>query len=216
MWVSQTSCTSNDPSDTRAGKWRAAHVQRQSAMKQPLPRFETTEGELPLRPSYGLKTRLSGTAEASLFTQLSPPRQALIRLCQTINFGSIENLEVRDSEPVFDPPPVVLRDMKLDSDEGPRPELALSDFILSNEILRLMSHLTEMRCGIIRGIEVRGGLPRRILLEQVLQPAAGSADFAGGRKCSGRIPLKQDALGFAKHQRPMNDTGTVMKKENRK
>ena len=32
-------------------------------------------------------------------SDLSPGRQALVRLCQTINFGSIENLEVRDCEP---------------------------------------------------------------------------------------------------------------------
>jgi hypothetical protein len=142
------------------------------------------------------------TAQPQRYSQLSPARQNLIRLCQTINFGSIENLEVRDGEPTFDPPPVMLRDLKLDSDDGPRPELALSDFILSNEILRLMSHLTEMRFGIIRRVEVRGGLPRRILLEQVLQPTAGLADLAGGSKCSGRIPLKQDALGYRETSTP--------------
>jgi hypothetical protein len=50
-----------------------------------------------------------------------------------------------------------------------RPELALADFIVSNEILRLMRHLDEMKIGTIRRVEVRGGIPRRILLEsQVL------------------------------------------------
>ena len=98
-------------------------------------------------------------------SDLTPGRQALVRLCQTINFGSIENLEVRDSEPVFDPPPVMLRDLKLDSDEGPRPELALTDFVVSNEIVRLMRHLDEMKSGTVRRVEVRGGIPRRILLE---------------------------------------------------
>jgi hypothetical protein len=38
-----------------------------------------------------------------------PGRQALVRLCETINYGSIENLEVRDCEPAFDPAPVMLR-----------------------------------------------------------------------------------------------------------
>jgi hypothetical protein len=45
-----------------------------------------------------------------LFSQVSQPRQALIRLCQTINHGSIEDLQVEHSEPVFDPWPLILKD----------------------------------------------------------------------------------------------------------
>jgi hypothetical protein len=107
-------------------------------------------------------------------SDLTPGRKALVRLCQTLNFGSIENLEVRDSDPVFDPAPVILRDLKLDSDKEPRPEVALGDFIVSNEVERLMTHLDEIKFGTIRHIEVRGGLPRRILLEQALKPAQAS------------------------------------------
>ena len=91
-------------------------------------------------------------------SDLSPARQALVRLCQAINHGSIEDLEVRYSEPVFDPWPVTLRDVKLDSDEGPRPEVSLADFVVSDEVLRLMSLLDEMNCGTIRHIEVRAGI----------------------------------------------------------
>ncbi len=113
-------------------------------------------------------------------SDLSPGRQALVRLCETINHGSIENLEVRNCEPTFDPAPVMLRDIKLDSNEWPRPELVLADFVVSNEIIRLMSHLDEMKLGTVRRVEVRGGIPRRILLEsQVLGSPAGSIDSAG-------------------------------------
>jgi hypothetical protein len=140
-------------------------------MKQPLPRFETAKGDLPLGPT--------DIAEWLRFSQLTPPRQALIRICQTINFGSIENLEIRDSEPTFDPPPVMLRDLKLDSDDGPRPELALADFIVGNEIVRLMGHLDEMKLGNIRRVEVRGGLPRRIVLEQMLSRFISTGPCAG-------------------------------------
>jgi hypothetical protein len=86
-------------------------------------------------------------------------------LCQAINHGSIEDLEVRHSEPVFDPWPVTLRDVKLDSDEGPRPELALADFVVSDEVYRLMRLLDEMKCGTIRRVEVHAGVPRRMLIE---------------------------------------------------
>lgn len=99
------------------------------------------------------------------FLDLSPARQALVRLCQTINHGSIEHLKVEKGEPVFDPAPVVLKDVKLDSDEAPRPELALPDFALSDEVLRLMNRLDEIKYGLVRRVEVRAGIPRRILVE---------------------------------------------------
>jgi hypothetical protein len=64
-------------------------------------------------------------------SQLSVSRQALVRLCQAANHGQIQNLEIRDGEPVFSPPPFVLADIKLDSDEEPRSELYRADFSLA-------------------------------------------------------------------------------------
>jgi hypothetical protein len=101
-------------------------------------------------------------------SHLSPARQALVRFCQTINHGCIESLEVRNSEPIFDPMPVMLKDVKLDSDEGARPELSLSDFVLSDEVMRLMSLLDKMKYGTLRRVEVRGGVPRRIQMAGTL------------------------------------------------
>jgi hypothetical protein len=40
---------------------------------------------------------------------LTPARKRLLELMQEINYGRIEKLHVRDGEPVFDPPPTVLR-----------------------------------------------------------------------------------------------------------
>jgi hypothetical protein len=98
-------------------------------------------------------------------SDLSPARQALVRLCQAINHGSIEDLEVLRSEPVFSPAPVMLKNVKLDSDEGPRPELALGDFVLSDQVCRLLRFIDELESGSIRHIEVRAGIPRRLVAE---------------------------------------------------
>jgi hypothetical protein len=57
----------------------------------------------------------------------------------------------------------------------------LSDFVVSNEIIRLMRHLTEIKLGTIRRVEVRGGLPRRILLESQVAPM-DSAEPGGSPK----------------------------------
>ena len=122
------------------------------------------------------------TNRALRFSELSNPRQKLVRLCQAINHGCIEKLEVEHAEPVFDPLPMVLKDVKLDADEGPRPELSLADFVVSDEVLRLMSRLDEMRSGVVRHLEVRAGIPRRIVLEsQALGGPETRPRQAGGR-----------------------------------
>ena len=105
------------------------------------------------------------------FSDLSAPRQRLLRLCQSINFGNIQDLHVRDREPAFSPPPLVLVDAKLDADEGPRPELDLTDFELSDEVRRLICRLDKIKNGTISRLEVRGGIPRRMIFESLLTEA---------------------------------------------
>jgi hypothetical protein len=99
------------------------------------------------------------------FRQLSAPRQALVRLFQSINYGRIEDLEVRSGEPVFNPAPRVLIDVRLTSDEVPRTEHELGDFALSEETVRLMDRLGELGDGSVTLIEIRAGLPRRMVVE---------------------------------------------------
>lgn len=98
-------------------------------------------------------------------SQLSGPRQALVRLCQALNFGSVYSLDVRGGDPVFESTPLVLYDLKLDVDESPRPEMAIGDFELSMEVRRLLAKLDEVQDGWIERIEVRAGIPRRMAIE---------------------------------------------------
>jgi hypothetical protein len=58
----------------------------------------------------------------------------------------------------------VLVDIRLDSEEPARDELALADFGLCAEVRRLMSLLDQVRNGRISKIEVRAGIPRRITI----------------------------------------------------
>jgi hypothetical protein len=97
------------------------------------------------------------------FSQLSSARQALIRACQAINCGQIQDLYVRDREPVFTPAPTLPVDVKLDQDETPRTEVQLADFEVADEVRRLLLQLDERKDWVMDKIEVRGGLPRRIV-----------------------------------------------------
>jgi hypothetical protein len=82
-----------------------------------------------------------------------------------INYGELRELEVRKGEPVFGSAAVVLADVRLDSDEKTRPEATLVDFNLCQEFRRMVRHLDEIEDGHINRIEVRAGLPRRMLFE---------------------------------------------------
>jgi len=108
-------------------------------------------------------------------SDLSPDRQALVRLCQEMNFGHILGLEVKKGDPVLDPPPEVLLDVKLDADEGSRPELTLADFELRIEVCRLLVRIDEVHNGWIERLEVRHGTPVRAVFRRRPADATSSA-----------------------------------------
>jgi hypothetical protein len=89
-------------------------------------------------------------------------------LCQTINYGQILGLDFSGGEPLFHPVPVVLLDLKLDIDENERPEVDLPDFVLSEENHRLFAKMDTIRNGRMERIEVRAGIPRRVVMERQL------------------------------------------------
>ena len=97
--------------------------------------------------------------------ELSPARQALVRLFQTTNYGEIRQLRVNDAEPVLNPAPIVFFDLKLDTDDELRPEIALTDFALCQEVCRLFDRLDEVRNGEIERISIRAGIPRRLVFQ---------------------------------------------------
>jgi hypothetical protein len=99
--------------------------------------------------------------------ELNPHRQRLLELMQQVNFGRLERLQVSRGNPCFDPPPRVIRELKLGSDNGPRPELQRADFELKTQVVELLQCLDEVGDGVIETIEVKHGLPFRVLVEGV-------------------------------------------------
>jgi hypothetical protein len=106
--------------------------------------------------------------EIRRFSALSPARQTLVRVSQAVNFGELQNIQVRNGDPIFDDTSLVILDAKLEKDELPRQELNLVDFVLCAEVSRLMSRLDELKNGKIKSLEVRAGIPRRLVFESWL------------------------------------------------
>ena len=101
------------------------------------------------------------------FSQVSAQRQGLIRLFQSTSYGCLQDLMIRDSEPILNSPhPVVFADLRLDVEERSRDELSLSDFVLCAEFVRLLSMFDEIGSGEISRIEIRAGVPRRLTIRK--------------------------------------------------
>jgi hypothetical protein len=71
-------------------------------------------------------------------------------------------LKIKDCDPVFDPHPLVMMDLKLDAEAGPRSEIELVDLALCREICRLMELFDELKDARVDRIEIRAGVPRRV------------------------------------------------------
>ena len=84
---------------------------------------------------------------------------------QRIDFGKIEGLIVRDSEPILDPLPRIICDVKLGTKNGPRPEASLDDFVLKDEVIELFAQFDALDGEILISLEVKHGLPFRIQWE---------------------------------------------------
>lgn len=97
---------------------------------------------------------------------LSPQRRRLVELLQRINFGRIEGLLVEAGEPVLDPLPDVRYEYKFGGDNGPRPELGRPDFALKAQLVELFEHLDRIVEGGIDVLEVKHGLPFRMIVSE--------------------------------------------------
>jgi hypothetical protein len=104
----------------------------------------------------------------------------LVRLCQETNYGFIHDLQIHERQPVFEPPPPVILDLKLDGTGESRPETVLADFQLPAEVFRLMEILDGFFSGTIESIEVRAGIPRRVVFRAKVQAFAPGNSMLDG------------------------------------
>ena len=98
---------------------------------------------------------------------LSPRRRRLLELLQQVNFGRVESLVVADGEPVFDPPPQIVREIKFGAENGPRQELGAADFNLKSQVVELLAFFDELQNGTVDVLEVKYGLPFRAIVPEV-------------------------------------------------
>ena len=124
----------------------------------------------PLRPSVfnnALLPILEDSRAAAEVTKatVSSSRRALLGLLQGVNFGTIEDLVLREGEPVLGTVPRLILTIKIGGrDNCPRPEVDRNDFVLKAEIVELFEHFDRIWNGTVT-IRVQHGLPTQISVE---------------------------------------------------
>ena len=98
---------------------------------------------------------------------LSSAQRRLLELMQDLNFGRILHLHVRDGEPLLEPPPRVVCEIKLGGEYRVRRELEMADFALKARVVEFFDLLTTLGDGVIACLEVKHGLPFVIDIEGV-------------------------------------------------
>ena len=98
-------------------------------------------------------------------SSLPPARALLLERMQQLRYGTVEGLVIRDCDPVFDPPPRFVRDVKFGANTSSRVEPAEADFRLKDQVRELFEHFDELGNGTIRSLQVANGLPLLMKLE---------------------------------------------------
>ena len=129
-------------------------------------------------PCAGSDRRATQSVHARRLSELPESAKALVRIMRELQFGRLEKLLLRNGEPYFDPPPVLIRVSRLGAgalDPGPEP----SDWALTSPVVELLDEFARIRDGMINRLEFRHGLPA--LLETTI-PARpeSSSDMSRG------------------------------------
>jgi len=99
-------------------------------------------------------------------SSLSKHKIRLVELMHRISFGRIEGLVVRNGEPVLDPPPRIVREIKFCGENGVRHESAKDDFVLKAQVIELLNQMEAMGEGVVQRLEVKHGLPLIMVVEE--------------------------------------------------
>ena len=113
-------------------------------------------------PSAGSDRRATHSVSTRRLSDLPESAKALVRIMRELQFGRFENLILRNGEPYFDPPPVLIRVSRLGvSAVEPSPEP--TDWTLTLPVVELLDEFARIRDGLLNRLEFRHGLP--VLLE---------------------------------------------------
>ena len=99
-------------------------------------------------------------------SSLSPQRTALLELMQSLRYGWIRHLPVRDGEPESDESVAIIQNVKMNGRNDPHPQLAAADYALKREAVALFAQFDALQNGLVEVIEVKDGLPFQLQIRR--------------------------------------------------
>ena len=99
-------------------------------------------------------------------SDLSERERELVKLMQEQNFGRILGLPVQGGQPVLNPPPRIVKVIKMCGQNGPRPEITKDDFELKLEVRDFFLQIRELPNCVITSVEIAHGLPIKMTIEE--------------------------------------------------
>lgn len=105
----------------------------------------------------------SASRRIPALSELNRERRLLVTAMQKSPFSRIENLQIRDGNPVFGPATRWTSETKLGSSDPARREAGLADFALKREHVELFGQFDMIGSGEILALDIRAGLPFRII-----------------------------------------------------
>ena len=95
---------------------------------------------------------------------LSVDSKHLIEFMQRIQFGRIESLHISGGQPVLDPLPRIVREIKFGSETSLGVQADRSNSVPKRQVHELLDLMREIENGVIDVLEIRHGLPFRVVL----------------------------------------------------
>jgi hypothetical protein len=109
--------------------------------------------------------------------ELSPGQRSLVELMHVHQFGRIQNMPVRDGQPILDSTVNVVRVARLGGESDPRTLTNAEDFELKRQVRDLFDELARLENGTVIRLEFRHGLPFLIettpRVNQASEPSEG-------------------------------------------
>ena len=100
--------------------------------------------------------------------ELTQQRQKLLNIMQEINFGGIEQLEIRNGQPVMERYHRIIKDIKFGGDNGMRVERSMGEYALKKQHHDLFDQLDCLRNAVICQLVIQNGLPIKMSVEEIV------------------------------------------------
>jgi hypothetical protein len=90
---------------------------------------------------------------------------------QRVRFGRFEELQVQNGQPIFDPPPRLIKVSRIGTADDSTPPTTDGDWLIKEAVADLFDELSALGTGTVSRLEFRRGLP--CLLETAIPATAG-------------------------------------------